>query len=152
MKRKFFLKAVVWGVFFLFIVGCGSSPGSSGKTGSASSYSSSYSSSGSSYSSSSEMSHSRYCKLYMSITNVKVTHKGNYTYCSGTIKNTGTYSVKYVKVKAALKDASGNTVDTDWTYAVDSTWLDPGESKNFEMMIRDENNKIKKAVVTVVTD
>ncbi|MBQ6331350.1 MAG: hypothetical protein IJI34_01105 [Clostridia bacterium] len=57
-----------------------------------------------------------------------------------------------MKVKAALKDSSGATIDTDWTYAVDSSWLDPGESKNFEMMIKDEDGKIKSAVVRVVTD
>lgn len=140
MKKKLFGVIIVFTVILL-TVGCKSSSGS-GKTGSSSS----------SYSSSNEMSHSTYCLLYMSISNVKVTHKGNYAYCSGTITNTGTYSVKYVKVKAALKDASGNTIDTDWTYAVDSTWLDPGESKSFEMMIKDEDGKIKKAVVTVIAD
>ena len=140
MKKKLFGAIIVFTVILL-TVGCKSSSGS-GKTGSSSS----------SYSSSNEMSHSTYCLLYMSISNVKVTHKGNYAYCSGTITNTGTYSVKYVKVKAALKDSSGTTIDTDWTYAVDSTWLDPGESKNFEMMIKDEDGKIKKAVVTVIAD
>lgn len=140
MKKKLFGVIIVFTVILL-TVGCKSSSGS-GKTGSSSS----------SYSSTNEMSHSTYCLLYMSISNVKVTHKGNYAYCSGTITNTGTYSVKYVKVKAALKDASGNTIDTDWTYAVDSTWLDPGESKSFEMMIKDEDGKIKKAVVTVIAD
>ena len=140
MKKKLFGAIIVFTVILL-TVGCKSSSGSR-KTGSSSS----------SYSSSNEMSHSTYCLLYMSISNVKVTHKGNYAYCSGTITNTGTYSVKYVKVKAALKDSSGTTIDTDWTYAVDSTWLDPGESKNFEMMIKDEDGKIKKAVVTVIAD
>ncbi|MBQ6236512.1 MAG: hypothetical protein IJK54_11405 [Clostridia bacterium] len=144
MKKKLFCTAL-FVLLILAAVGCSSSSGSSGQSGSSSS---SYSS----YSSSYEMSHSTYCLLYMSISNVKVTHKGNYAYCSGTVTNTGTYSVKYVKVKAALKDSAGNTIDTDWTYAVDSAWLDPGESKNFEMMIKDENGKIKNAVVTVVAD
>jgi hypothetical protein len=124
----------------------------SGRSDSGSSYSgSSYSGSsysGSSYSSSDEMSHSTYCMLYMSITDVQVKHERNYTYVSGKVTNNGTYSIKYVKVKAACKDYSGNVIDTDWTYAVDSAWLEPGESKTFEMMIRDEYGSIKTATVT----
>ena len=114
--------------------------------------SSSSSSSGSSYSSSSsyEMSHSTYCMLYMRISNVSVTHSRNYTYISGTITNTGNYQIKYVKVKAACKNKSGTVIDTDWTYAVDSSWLEPGESNQFEMMVKDESNQIKSADVSVV--
>ena len=59
--------------------------------------------------------------------------------------------MKFVEIKGAFKGA-GKVIDTDWTYAVDSTWLDPGESKSFEMMIKDEDGKIKKAVVTVIAD
>jgi hypothetical protein len=88
----------------------------------------------------------------MKISDVSVKHKGNYTYCTGTIKNTGDYSIKYVKVKASLKDYSGKVIDTDWTYAVDSTWLDPGESKSFEMMIRDEYGKIQTADVSIINE
>lgn len=118
-------------------------------TGSRSSRSSSYSgSNGSSY----EMDHSTYCLLYMTVSNVRVTHSGNYAYVSGTIKNTGTYRIRYVKVRAACKNSAGSVVDTDWTYAVDSDWLEPGESKSFEMMVRDPNNNIRSATVTVVTN
>ena len=97
-----------------------------------------------------ELDHASYCMLYMKISNVTVTHKRNYTYVNGTITNTGTYQIKYVKVKAACKDYLGTVIDTDWTYAVDSTWLAPGESKQFEMMIKDEMYKIKKADVTII--
>lgn len=99
-----------------------------------------------------EMSHDVYSYVYMKVSNVNVTHSGNYAYVSGTVTNTGTYQIKYVKVKAVCKDAYGNIVDTDWTYAVDSTWLNPGESKNFEMMVKDSNHKISTANVTVVND
>lgn len=99
-----------------------------------------------------QMDHSLYCLLYMNISNVEVEHKGSYAYVSGTITNNGTYQIKYVKVRAACKDYSGSTIDTDWTYAVDSSWLNPGESKRFEMMIKDEDYKIKTVSVSVVSD
>ena len=73
-------------------------------------------------------------------------------YISGTIKNTGTYQIKFVKVKAVCKNYAGSIVDTDWTYAVDSNWLEPGESKKFEMMVKDTNNEIRTANVSVVYD
>ena len=139
-----------------FLSGIAVGRGSSGAkaasqtNGSASSYSG-RSDSGSGYSgsaSSDEMSHSTYCRLYMSITDVQVKHERNYTYVSGKVTNNGTYSIKYVKVKASCKDYSGNVIDTDWTYAVDSAWLEPGESKTFQMMIRDESGSIKTATVT----
>ena len=90
--------------------------------------------------------------LYLKITNVSVKHSGNYAYISGTITNTGSYQIKYVKVRAACLDYRGNVVDTDWTYAVDSSWLNPGESKKFEMMVKDSGNDIRTANVTVVYD
>ena len=123
----------------LIVNGINNSKSKSKSSGSSSSYSSSY-----------KMDHSTYCLLYMKVSNVKVTHKGNYTYVSGMITNNGTSQIKYVKVKASCKNAKGAVIDTDWTYAVDSTWLSPGESKNFEMMIKDESNKIKTATVSVV--
>lgn len=149
MKRiiAFLLAAVLC----LSLCACGKSGGSSASSKSSSSSSSS-SSSYSSGSSSVEMDHSTYCLLYMKVSDVEVTHKHNYTYVSGSITNNGDYRIKFVKVKASCKDASGKVVDTDWTYAVDSSWLEPGESNTFEMMIKDEDAKIKKADVSVVLD
>lgn len=99
-----------------------------------------------------EMDHSTYCLLYMEVSHVTVSHRGDYAYISGTITNAGDYQIKYVKVKASCKDSRGSIIDTDWTYAVDSSWLDPGESKQFEMMVKDTSGKIKTAVVTVVCE
>jgi len=110
------------------------------------------SSSNSSYSTSYEMDHATYCLLYMEVSNVKVTHSGNYAYITGTVTNTGTYKIRYVKVRAACKNYLGTIIDTDWTYAVDSSWLNPGESKTFQMMVRDSENNIRTADVTVVYD
>ena len=125
---------------------------SSNRSSSKSTKNDSYYSRSTTRASSYEMSHATYCRLYMKVNNVKVKHERNYTYVTGSVKNTGTYQVKFVKVKAVCKDYSGNIIDTDWTYAVDSTWLDPGESKTFEMMVRDPDGKIKKADVTVISD
>ncbi len=120
----------------------GSNNNSSGNSSSSTSYSSS----------SAQMDHALYCMLYMTVSDVKVKHERDYTYISGTITNDGTYQIKYVKVKAACKDRSGTVIDTDWTYAVDSSWLDPGESNTFEMMVRDEEGRIKDADVSVVRE
>ena len=92
---------------------------------------------------------STYCK----ISGVTVTHERNYTYIKGTIKNTSsTTDYRYVKVKASCKNSSGKVIDTDWCYAIDSAWLEPGESKSFEMMVKDENGQIRSATVTIMSD
>ena len=78
--------------------------------------------------------------------------KGNYTYVYCTVTNVSSKYVatryRYVKVKALFKNYSGSIVDTDWTYAVDSTWLEPGESKTFYYMV--QNTNIKTATLSFV--
>ena len=98
------------------------------------------------------MDHSTYCILYMKVSNVKTKRDGNWVYCTGTVKNTGTYNIRYVKVRAGFKDSRGNVIDTDWTYAVGSEWLYAGESKNFEIMIKDTDRKIQSADVIIIYD
>ena len=70
----------------------------------------------------------------------RVRTSGNYTYVDCTVTNVSSKYVatkyRYVKVKAQFKDRSGEIVDTDWTYAVDSAWLEPGESKTFDFMVK----------------
>ena len=77
---------------------------------------------------------------------------GSYTYVYCTVKNVSSKYVatkyRYVKVKAQFKNYSGSIVDTDWTYAVDSTWLEPGESKTFYYMVK--NTNIKSATLSFV--
>lgn len=77
---------------------------------------------------------------------------GSYTYVYCTVKNVSSKYVatryRYVKVKAQFKNYSGSIVDTDWTYAVDSTWLEPGESKTFYYMVK--NTNIKYATLSFV--
>ena len=77
---------------------------------------------------------------------------GSYTYVYCTVTNVSSKYVatryRYVKVKAVFKNYSGSIVDTDWTYAVDSTWLEPGESKTFYYMV--QNTNIKSATLSFV--
>ncbi|MBP3401601.1 MAG: zinc-ribbon domain-containing protein [Clostridia bacterium] len=77
---------------------------------------------------------------------------GSYTYVYCTVTNVSSKYVatryRYVKVKAQFKNYSGSIVDTDWTYAIDSTWLEPGESKTFYYMVR--NTNIKSATLSFV--
>lgn len=89
-----------------------------------------YMSSGSSSSSSYESAYS-----VLKISGVKVTTNSSYTVCTGTITNNGKNTYKYVKVKGSFKNSSGTVLDTDWTYAVGSEGLAPGESKTFRMSV-----------------
>ena len=82
----------------------------------------------------------------------RIKTSGSYTYVYCTVTNVSSKYVatryRYVKVKALFKNYSGSIVDTDWTYAVDSTWLEPGESKTFYYMV--QNTNIKSATLSFV--
>ena len=88
--------------------------------------------------------------LSLKVDNIKIS--GSYTYVYCTVTNVSSKYVatkyRYVKVKAQFKDYYGSIVDTDWTYAVDSTWLEPGESKTFYYMVK--NTNIKSATLSFV--
>ena len=76
----------------------------------------------------------------------RIEKSGSYTYVYCSVKNvSNNYGVamqyRYVKVKAQFKNASGTIVDTDWAYAIDSGWLDPGETKTFYYMVKDTTVK-----------
>lgn len=60
----------------------------------------------------------------------------SYKIAEGTVTNNGSKTVYYVKVKVAFKNISGTTIDTDWTYAVSSEGLEPGESKKFSVSVK----------------
>ena len=88
--------------------------------------------------------------LSLKVDSIKTSSNYTYVYC--TVTNVSSKYVatryRYVKVKAQFKNYSGSIVDTDWTYAVDSTWLEPGESKTFYYMV--QNTNIKSATLTFV--
>lgn len=70
----------------------------------------------------------------LKITGVKLSKKGDYLYVDATLKNPGNMSYSFVKVKATYYDSDGNVITTDWTYAVDSVAIEPGENKQFDVI------------------
>ena len=66
----------------------------------------------------------------------KMWSSGNYYYFSGYVRNDDSRYHDYIKIKVKLYDKNENVFDSDWTYAVGSESLGPGESKYFEMMVR----------------
>ena len=86
--------------------------------------------------------------LSLKVDSIKTSGRYTYVYC--TVTNVSSKYVatryRYVKVKAQFKNYSGSIVDTDWTFAVDSMWLEPGESKTFYYMV--ENTNIKSATLS----
>ncbi len=84
----------------------------------------------------------------LDISNVTVTSNSSYTVCTGTITNNGKKTYKFVKVKGAFQNYSGTTLDTDWTYAVGSEGLAPGESKTFRMSVT-KDYSISKCSVSI---
>ena len=85
----------------------------------------------------------------LQISDTKVSSNSSYTICTGTLKNTGKKTYKFVEVKGSFKDSSGNVLDTDWTYAVGSEGLSPGESTTFRMSI-DKNFKVTSCSVSLL--
>jgi len=84
--------------------------------------------------------------LRITVTNVYT--KYNYTYAEGTLRNDGDSTVKFVTLKGAFKTYSGDTIDTDTTYAVGSEGLAPGESTKWKMSVT-KDDRITSCEVTV---
>lgn len=80
---------------------------------------------------------------------IYVSSNSSYTNCKGTITNNGKKTYRYVEVKGAFKDSSDNVLDTDWTYAVGSEGLAPGESKTFSLSVP-KNSRIKSCSVSIL--
>lgn len=85
----------------------------------------------------------------LKISNVSVTSNSSYTVCTGTITNKGKKNYSFVEVKGAFKNSSGTVLDTDWTYAVGSEGLAPGESKSFRMSVP-KNYSISSCSVSIM--
>lgn len=87
--------------------------------------------------------------LDIKITSLYKSSAGGYIYAEGSITNNSDYTVSFVEIKGAFKDGTGTVIDTDWTYAVGSEGLEPGESKTWEMSV-DYNRKIKNCTVSIL--
>ncbi|MCI5679537.1 MAG: FxLYD domain-containing protein [Bacteroidales bacterium] len=71
----------------------------------------------------------------LKFSNLDIDHNSSYTVLNGTVTNTGNRTYEFIEIKGAFKDSSGKVVDTDWTYAVGSEGLAPGESTTFRMSV-----------------
>ena len=85
----------------------------------------------------------------LSISDKVLTSNSSYTIAEGKITNKSSYTVYFVKIKGTFKDSSGNVVDTDWTYAVGSEGLAPGESKKWRMSVS-KDYSVKRCDVSVI--
>ena len=85
----------------------------------------------------------------LNISNVTLSSNSSYTIAEGTITNNSDQTVSYVKIKGSFETSSGSVIDTDWTYAVGSEGLDPGESCKWRMSVS-KDRSIKNCTVTIL--
>lgn len=85
----------------------------------------------------------------LEFSNIDISHNSSYTVCTGTITNDGKKTYTFVEVKGKFKDSSGTVLDTDWTYAVGSEGLAPGESTTFRLSV-DKNTSIRKCTMEIL--
>ncbi len=84
----------------------------------------------------------------LTVTETTIKNDSDQTVCTGTLKNTGDETYRFIKVKGSFKNADGEVIDTDSTYAVGDEGLAPGESTTFQMSVT-KNNSIKSCDATV---
>jgi hypothetical protein len=85
----------------------------------------------------------------LKISNVTLSSNSSYTIAEGTVTNNSDKTVSYVKIKGSFETSSGKVVDTDWTYAVGSEGLAPGESCKWRMSVS-KDYSIKNCSVTIL--
>ena len=85
----------------------------------------------------------------LKITVGTITHNSVFTEVTGTITNNSDSEVSYVQIKGSFKNSSGTVIDTDWTYAVGSEGLAPGESCKWSMSV-DKDYSIKQCSVSIL--
>lgn len=85
----------------------------------------------------------------LAISNVSLSSNSSYTIVEGKITNNSNSTVRFVKVKGAFQNSAGRVVDTDWTYAVGSEGLAPGESCKWRMSVS-KDYSIQKCDVTIL--
>lgn len=85
----------------------------------------------------------------LDISNINVYSSSNYTYAEGKITNNSDSTVSFVKIKGSFKTGSGTVVDTDWTYAVGTEGLAPGESCKWKLSV-EKDSTIKSCSVSIL--
>ena len=85
----------------------------------------------------------------LEFSDINVSHNSSYTVCTGTVTNNGRKTYTFVEVKGKFEDSSGTVLDTDWTYAVGSEGLAPGESVTFRLSV-DKDRTIAKCSVEIL--
>lgn len=85
----------------------------------------------------------------LNFSNVTISHNSSYTVCTGTITNNGKRTYTFVEIKGKFQSSSGIVLDSDWTYAVGSEGLAPGESATFRMSVP-KNLNITKCTIDII--
>lgn len=85
----------------------------------------------------------------LSFSDVKISNNSSYTICNATVTNNGRKTYTFIEVKGKFKDSSGTTLDTDWTYAVGSEGLAPGESATLRLSVK-KNTTITKCDLEIL--
>ena len=78
----------------------------------------------------------------LAFSDINVSKNSSYTVCTATITNNGKKTYTFIEIKGKFKDSSGTILDTDWTYAVGSEGLAPGESATFRLSVSKNTNII----------
>lgn len=76
-------------------------------------------------------------------------YDSKYAICTGQVKNTGEKTYYFIRVECAFEDKDGNVLDTDWTYAVGTEGLKPGEAIEFKLSVTKDYN-IKSGTVSIL--
>lgn len=85
----------------------------------------------------------------LKISNITISSNNSYTIAEGTITNNSDQTVSFVEIKGSFETSYGTVVDTDWTYAVGSEGLAPGESCKWRMSVS-KDSSIKDCNVTIL--
>lgn len=85
----------------------------------------------------------------LEFSDITINRNSSYTVCDATITNNGRKTYSFVEVKGKFKDSSGTILDTDWTYAVGSEGLAPGESATFRLSVK-KNLNISKCEFEII--
>lgn len=79
----------------------------------------------------------------LTFSDINISTNSSYSVCIAAITNNGKKTYAFIEVKGRFKDSSGTTLDTDWTYAVGTEGLEPGESATFRLSVNKNSNITK---------